>query len=420
MIKKIISLFVCCLIALNVSACTSYSNSNPYDEQQITITYSWWGGEDRHDKTVEALEEFQKIYPNIKVKVEFGEWTGFKKKMNMKIAGNNEPDLMQINYDWLESYSKDGSGFYDLNKVSSQLNLNNFSDDILKYGTKNGVLNAIPISMNSKILLYNKALMDKYNITDFKTWDSLLSNASKISDNNTYLLELDKTNSWILPMAYIQEKNGRDFITDEVNLGFTKDDIKELLTFYKQLLDDKILCPLNEVNDYNLSDNISVGLVTWVSDSSKTEKALSENNTEAYVSELPSSTGENSLTYVKPSMLYAISKNTDHPEETALLMNFLLNDSNATKIQGLDRGIPSSNSALNTLKEDNKLNGLQYEGVQKNSSVKNILISPYYENTLIQNICIESLTEVSFSTSSIDDIASTTYTNLTKTLDTLK
>ena len=418
MIKKIISLFACCLIALNISACTSYSN--PYDEQQVTITYSWWGGEDRHDKTVEALKEFQKIYPNIKVKVEFGEWTGFKKKMNMKIAGNNEPDLMQINYDWLESYSKDGSGFYDLNKVSSQLNLNNFSDDILKYGTKNGVLNAIPISMNSKILLYNKALMDKYNITDFKTWDSLLSNASKISDNNTYLLELDKTNSWILPMAYIQEKNGRDFITDEVNLGFTKDDIKELLTFYKQLLDDKILCPLNEVNDYNLSDNISVGLVTWVSDSSKTEKALAENNTEAYVSELPYSAGENALTYVKPSMLYAISKNTDHPEETALLMNFLLNDSNATKIQGLDRGIPSSNSALNTLKEDNKLNGLQYEGVQKNSSVKNILISPYYENTLIQNICIESLTEVSFSTSSIDDIASTTYTNLTKTLDTLK
>lgn len=416
MVKKIVSLFICCLTALNLSSCTTEPSSN---SEQVTITYSWWGGEDRHDKTIAALEEFQKAYPNIKVKVEFGEWTGFKKKMNMKIAGNDEPDLMQINYDWLETYSKDGSGFYDLNKVSNQLDLSNFSNDVLNYGTKNGVLNAIPISMNSKTLFYNKSLMDKYNISDLTTWDSLLSDTAKISDEGTYLLTLDKTNSWILPMAYIQEKTGRAFITDDVALGFTEEDIKELLIFYKQLLDNKILSPLNDIRDYNFSENNSIALVNWASDSSKIEKNLSKNDTKAYVSQFPCSNGETPLTYVKPGMLYAISKNTDHAEEAALLMNFLLNSPDAAKIQGLDRGIPTSNASIDALKDDNQLNGLQYDAVQKSSNTKNILISPYYENTLVQNICVEALTEVSFSTSSIDDIASNTYTDLTKTLETL-
>ena len=121
--------------------------------------------------------------------------------------------------------------------------MDNFTNEVLNYGTKNGVLNALPISMNNKVLFCNKTLMNKYGISDFKTWNSLLSNASKISDPNTYLIALDKTNSWLLPMAYIQEKNEKDFITNDIKLGFSQDDIKELLTFYKQLLDNKILCP---------------------------------------------------------------------------------------------------------------------------------------------------------------------------------
>ena len=163
-----------------------------------------------------------------------------------------------------------------------------------------------------------------------------------------------------------------------------------------------------------------MALITWSSNAPKIEENLSKNNNEATVAEIPSLSGSNSLNYLKPSMLYAISKNTNHPEEAALLMNFLLNNAEAAKIQCLDRGIPSSNSALTALKEDNQLKGLQYESSQTNSDVKNILINPYFENTLIQNICFEALTEVSFSRSSLDDIASKTYAELTQTLDTLK
>ena len=147
--------------------------------------------------------------------------------MNMRIAGNDEPDLMQINYDWLESYSKDGTGFYDLNKVSDSLDLSNFSSDILNYGTKNGVLNAIPISMNGKVIFYNKTLADKYGLDKFTTWDSLLSSKNNITDGN-YVFELDLLNAWFLGMTYIYDKTGKDFINDDMSLGHDQNDIKDL------------------------------------------------------------------------------------------------------------------------------------------------------------------------------------------------
>lgn len=416
MYKKIVSIIICCLFAISICGCQA---DNKVNEEKVTIKFSWWGGADRHDKTMECLAKFQETYPNIKVKVEFSEWKGFKKKMNMRIAGNDEADLMQINYDWLETYSKDGSGFYDLNKVSDTLDLNNFSTDILNYGTKNKILNAIPISMNGKVMYYNQALSDKFGISPYKTWDNLLASRKNVTDNNNYLVEYDETNAWILPMAYIQQKSGHDFIDSNGKLGFTQQDIQDALTFYKSLIDNKIV-PVSihkAVNDLN--GNTSLSNVSWTSEVSKIQKTMDKSNSKVNISEIPSIDGQNVIRYVKPGMLYAISKNTDHPKEAALLMNFLLNNSECTKTLGLDKGVPCSTSALKALQEDSKLSGLQYESTKKADNVKEILISPYLENTLIQNILIETLDQISYGKATPEQCSKDTYNKLVQTLDSL-
>lgn len=421
MYKKTFSILMCCFLFFNLFGCGLNNNTDDNSlNNKVTIRFSWWGGEDRHDKTAAAIKEFEKLNPNIKVKLEFSEWTGFKKKMNMRIEGNDEPDLMQINYDWLESYSKDGAGFYDLNKVKDSLGLENFSEETLNYGTKNGVLNAIPIAMNAKAMYYNKSLMKKFGINDITTWDDLLTNNQLITDNNTYMLKLDETNSWLFAMTYMKEKTGKDFITAENTLGFSVDDIKELLDFYKSLLDNKIIQPLNTVNLYDFSNNDNVGLASWASDASKMEKSILKANGESSVLPLPSINGTDGVTYVKPSMLYAISKNTEHPKEAALLMNFLLNNSDSAEILGLDRGIPTSKAAYNALESNNMLTGLQFEAMDKTSNTQNVLINPYFENTSIKKIYNQALTDVTFGSSSTSDIANNTYTSLNEALESLK
>jgi oligogalacturonide transport system substrate-binding protein len=406
-------------MSLSICGCQS-SDNKKIGTNNVTIRFSWWGGESRHDKTMKVIEKFEEKYPDIKVKTEFAEWKGFNKKMSMNIAGNEEPDLMQINYDWLEAYSKDGSGFYSLNSVSDVLKLDNYSKEILKYGTKNNVLNGIPISMNKQVFYYNEDLGEKYSIKNFSTWDELLNSRSKVSDENQYPLELDEVSGWALPMAYVQQKNGKDFIKEDGTLGFNGEDIKELLTFYKTLVDNKVI-PMTLHKDANdLSDNKSVSGFSWTSDATKIQDLMEKNNKKAGFGNIPSIDGKTSLRYVKPSMLYAMSKNTEHPKETALLLNFILNDEDAAEIQGFDRGVPASNTAIKALEADNKLSGLQYEATKEDSNVKEILISPYYENTLIQSICVDALSKVAYGKASIDQCAKETYDSLNRTLDTIR
>lgn len=419
MYKRVMAILMGCFLLLNITACKS-SDNKKNETNNVTIRFSWWGGESRHDKTMEVIQKFEEKYPNIKVKPEFAEWKGFNKKMNMNIAGNEESDLMQINFDWLENYSKDGTGFYNLNSVSDVLKLDNYSKEILKYGTKNNILNGIPISMNKQVFYYNKSLANKYGIENFNTWDELLNSRNKVVNENEYPLVLDVTSGWMLPMAYVQEKTGKDFIRDDGTLGFSQEDLNELFKFFKTLVDNKIIPQGLKDGTYDLSDNKSVSGFSWTSEASKIQGIMEKNNSQAGFGNLPSFEGKKSIQYVKPSMLYAISKNTEHPKEAALLLNFILNDEEAAKIQGFDRGIPASNTALKALEADSQLSGIQYEVNKEDENVKEIETSPYSENELIKKICSDALNKIAYGKASTDQCAKETYDNLSRTLSSIK
>ena len=46
----------------------------------VTIRLSWWGGDSRHEKTLEAVDKFMEAYPDIKVECEYGAWNGWTEK----------------------------------------------------------------------------------------------------------------------------------------------------------------------------------------------------------------------------------------------------------------------------------------------------------------------------------------------------
>ena len=93
---------------------------------------------------------------------------------------------MQINVGWLSQYSADGNGYYDLEKLSGLIDLSNFSEDILKYGRRNGKLNAIPIAMNAETVYINKTLYERCGLGIPKTWDDLFAAAKVMSKDGIY------------------------------------------------------------------------------------------------------------------------------------------------------------------------------------------------------------------------------------------
>ncbi|MCR4944401.1 MAG: ABC transporter substrate-binding protein, partial [Clostridium sp.] len=411
MIKKICSVLLGGLLLFNLSGCTSKESS--VNKDMVTIKFSWWGTEDRYERTMKVIKLFEEKNPDIKIKPEYGEWTGFAKRMKMKILGNDEADVMQLNYDWLTTYSKDGTGFYDINKVSDEIDLSNFSEDYLSYGRKNGVLNAIPISTNGKIMFYNKQIVEE----NISTWDDLINSAPK---DGTYIVSTGEFDLWSMCMAYEQGKTGKAFISSDGSLGFAKEDIVDLLSFYKTLVDKKIV-PLTLAKDGNGEfDKNNAGIsVGWTNDAQKVSKNMNKFNTEIEVSAFPSVPGQKPITYVKPTSLYAISKNTEHAKEAARFMNFMLNDTEAAEILGLDRGVPASKASYNTLKDKGILEGVQYDANSIITDTNEVLLSPYYENTQIKNICYEAIEEITYGKSSPQDCAEKTYNDFTKVSKTL-
>lgn len=90
---------------------------------QTELRMSWWGGNARHQATLEALKRFQDQYPDIVVKGEYTGWDGHLSRLTTQVAGNTEPDVMQTNWNWLPIFSRDGRGFYDMNNQSDILQL---------------------------------------------------------------------------------------------------------------------------------------------------------------------------------------------------------------------------------------------------------------------------------------------------------
>jgi len=123
--------------------------------QQTQISFSWWGNDTRNEYTLEAVRKFEELHPDIKVECSYSEWSGYEARSHVRMVSNTEADVMQINFGWLSDHSPDGKGYYDLEKQTDVLDLSTFSDEYLEYGRMNGVLNAVPIAMNTETIYIN-------------------------------------------------------------------------------------------------------------------------------------------------------------------------------------------------------------------------------------------------------------------------
>ncbi len=352
--------------------------------EQIEISLSWWGNDVRNEYTIEAVNRFEELHPEIKVNCSYSEWSGYQSRYSAQMVSNTEADVMQINYAWIQEYSPNGNGYYNINKLSSQIDLSNFTGDELDYGIQDGKLNAVPIALNTQTMYINKTIYDSYNIPVPETWDDLFK-AAEIMNGEAYPLSMTSKSSWFFIIAYAEQVTGKQFMNIDGKLNFNSDDIQIMLEFYKKLVEEKVIPQVEYFERLEIETGNYAGTVAWLSDASNYCDGAVENGYEIitadypHTADVPSGTGW----YAKPATMYAVSKNTSYPEESAMLLDFLLNSPEMAELQGTEKGIPLSMSSQNYLKENNMLEGMQYKAFTKMNEYSDTIavISPYFENT---------------------------------------
>ncbi len=389
--------------------------SSPVVKEQIEqtqITLSWWGNDTRNEYTIKAVELFEEQHPNIDVKCNYSEWSGYEARSRVQMNSDTEADVMQINVGWLSEYSADGKGYYDLDSLSDYVDLSCFPDKLLDYGRRNGVLNAIPIAMNAETIYYNMDILNKYGISPPKTWDEIYAAAEILSKDNIYILAGASKSMWLYTLTYAEQVIGKPFLNEDETLAYTPEEVQVMIDFYCDMVKKKVFPQVEYYQKIDIDNNTYAGTIGWVSDAINYFSTVMDKGQTVIAGDYTAFSPEDAGTgwYAKPATLYAISKNTVHPVESAMLLDFMLNSKDWALLQGVEKGIPISSKAKKALDEAGQLSGLQYEAsLVMDNNTKIAHMSPVYENTTLIDAFINKCTEVIFDKTSNTDAANDLY-----------
>src|SRR5690625_2334711 len=102
--KRLYSLIVILIAAMVLVACGSSdendaTNNNAQTDNSsddiIELRMAWWGGQERHDRTLEVIELYEERNPHIKIVPEYSGIEGYFDKLTTQFGGGNAPDIIQ-------------------------------------------------------------------------------------------------------------------------------------------------------------------------------------------------------------------------------------------------------------------------------------------------------------------------------------
>ena len=411
--RLLAALTACCLM---LAGCT-HETVVTQQQNRVEIKLSWWGNDTRTEYTIEGVRKFEELHPEIKVNVSYSEWSGYEARNRIQMVSATEADVMQINFGWLPEFSPDGNGYYDLAKLGEYIDLSVFNPELLNYGRRNGVINAVPIAMNTETIYINQTIFDRYGLGIPETWEDFERAADVMAKDGVYPLSGASKSIWLLTIAYAEQVTGKPFLRDNGTLNFNAHQLRIMLEFYDRMVDKKVFPPVEYYDRLSIDNGTYAGSVAWVSDAGNYYKKAIENGNKIVPAPYPHDAACQSGDgwYAKPATLYAVSRNTDHPKESAMLLDFLLNSPEMAELQGVEKGVPLSAKARKTLLEHNMLTGLQYEASLNMEENRNIApMNSYIEDAGMIDLFVDACDQVIFDKAASEDAARQLYQELRK------
>ena len=298
------------------AAAESSAAGDAADSQEpVELKFSWWGGDSRHEATEKAVAAFMEKYPYITVTTEYG---------------------------------------------------------------ADGKLMAVPVALTGRLFYWNKTTFDEVGVALPTDEASLFAagEAFKAYNEDYYPLALGEYDRMIFLVYYLESVYGKPWV-ENGEVQYTEEEIATGMDFNNKLEDGHVIPTLATING-DMADSLDknakwidgkyAGIFEWDSSASKFQKAVVEStnkpNQEFVIGDFIKF-GDYNGGFTKISMGLAVSANSAHPKEAAMLINYLLNDPEGIEICATERGIPCSAAAKTVLDEKNLGNALVKEANAK-------------------------------------------------------
>lgn len=323
------------------------------EAEPVTLSLTWWGDDDRANRYEEAVDLFEAEYPHITVNTSFSAWPDYWPARATEAAGSSLPDVMQMDLSYLRQYAAPGQLLGLEAHIGEQIDTSGFEESLLSSLEIDGGLYGIPIGTNAFSLFYNPEVLDRVGVdppAEILTWDEYndfiveVSEAGESADPQTYGAA-DYTNVFWIFIHWLNQ-NDKELFTDDGQLAITEDDMREWWNKTAELRDAGATFPreretqLEPLGGFTVNESASE--MTW--DNFLAGYLFETEAEELVMQPIPSDDPDNLGLFLKPSMMLSVGANTEHPEEAAMLADFLVNSPEVGEIFGTSRGLPASST----------------------------------------------------------------------------
>lgn len=380
--------------------------------EQITLRFSWWGGEERLAATLDVIKQFEELNPNIKIEPEYGSSDGYADKLATQLASGTAPDIIQIDPGLMPALVSDETNYFlDLN--TSSFDFSNFDENYYKLrinGFYDGKQLGIPTGISGGAVLVNQGLADQIGI-DFHTqytWDDIFDWAKKVReyDDSMYLICSNKDYvANILANNYAKQLSGKTFINEETKeINLTSEQWQEVYTFVKRLYDEEVIAPASYSAAYS-GDNMQSD-PNWIAGKyvcsftyMSTMETLAAANADAeYTAGLfPLYQGSDVDAWnANCPQIIAINAKSKNPEAAVEFLDYFFNNEKAMETLGCTRSVPPTAKAREICTADGSLSKLLSEAADVAGSYSGMVDDKYFSAAEAKQIVTDEVEAVGF------------------------
>ena len=426
--------------AAPASSAAASSSAEPVAPEDVTMRYSWWGTDTRHEATINAIQEYQTLNPHVTIEPEYGQFDAMLEKLYIQLASKTAPDIISCDIKWVFDMIRNYNDSF-VNIKNTIIDMSGFDPDFVNKtcGTEEFTL-GVPTSITYQFATYNPEFLTKFGLEEFGepgTWDwETLSKAgakAASQDPNAHLMFTYKT-GWIYMLkAFYKQSSGVDIINADYSVNYTVADATEFFNYVVEIIGNGTVGSFEEMVPYDkdyvynnpgwLTGNFGMG----VQAASHMPSIKSNTPFETGVAMPPVRKGAVDVGWpVSTSMILGIYA-YGNPEEAAKFVDWHINDEKAIEILSDKRGLPANSKAQQVLgdlgiimPEMLKANDLFFEMndavVKGQVSAENGSVN----NSLIADLIYEFVQEVGYGRMTPEAGADAFVTELTKLCGTLK
>lgn len=324
----------------------------PAFAQDEALRMIWWGGQARADRTLAVADAYAAATGVPPLEGEFLAWNDYWAKLATQVAGGTAPDILQMDYRFIVEYATRNAIAPMDEFLGGALDLSDFDADQVEGGKVDGKLYGISLGANSVATLVNTTAFEEAGVAvpDMSwTYDTMreIGEAFK-SANIRGGMKGMSDGSGTEPMLdnWLRQK-GLALYTAEGKLGFGADEAIEWFTMWNALREAGFITTAEDTALDTGAPEVSMVALNksamMPSNSNQLVIHQSINPDTLTITSYPRiAPGVGGGHYRKPSQFWSISGASQNKEAAAAFLSYFVNDVEAGKVLGVERGIPCS------------------------------------------------------------------------------